>query len=84
MTGQISLKLPQLSPIGFNKFDFGVKEPIIEQESPKFSSSSTANGSTTKPYTENDSPPNLRLRDSNRFSKHIQLDSDDEMIEDQK
>ena len=71
MTGQIPLKFPELSPIGYNKFEFGVKEPIIEQESPKFSSNSTANGSTTKPFTEDDSPPNLRLRNSNRFSKHI-------------
>ncbi len=71
MTGQIPLKFPELSPIGYNKFELEEKKPIAEQESPKFSSSSTANGSTKKAFTENDSPPNLRLRDSNRFSKHI-------------
>ena len=76
MTGQTPFKFPELSPIGFNKFMFGEQAKSQEPESPKFSSSSTANGSIVVPFSENESPPYLRQKNTNRFSKAIQLEEE--------
>ena len=76
MTGQTPFKFPELSPIGFNKFMFGEQAKSQEPESPKFSSSSTANGSIVVPFSEIESPPYLRQRSGNRFSMAMQLEEE--------